>query len=81
MTLSFEQMLAISDSFDQEEDEMMSFTCLSCGFTEDVPKWVIDEQADMDFFAGADKASYIPSTTCMKCNGSMQPTHSITTQK
>ena len=52
MTLSFEQMLAISDSFDQEDDEIMSFTCLSCGFSEDVPKWVIDEQADMDFFAG-----------------------------
>lgn len=74
-------MLAISDFFDQEEYEMMSFTCLSYGFSEDVPKWGIDEQAVMNFFTGADRSSYPPSATCMKCNVSMQPTHFIPTQK
>lgn len=76
MTESFNDWIIYGDD-DDEEDEMISFTCKSCGFSEDVPAWVIGEQTDMDLFSGADASSYIPSTYCMKCNGSMIPTSKL----
>lgn len=60
-------MLAISDSFDQEEDELISLT-----FLVDSVKMLLNEvlmnKLVWIFFAGTDRAAYIPSTTCMKCN-------------
>lgn len=55
----------------------MSFTCPNCGFTEDVPKWVIDEQIDMAVFSGHDIKTFIPTSNCMECPTDMIPTDKL----
>ncbi|SHK44379.1 hypothetical protein, partial [Tepidibacter formicigenes] len=59
----------------ETDEKTYRYQCLECGFEEDVPRFIIDEFIEDDFFAsGCDIENFevkMPILICPKCNGEL----------
>ena len=62
--------LLIGDDCEIEEDVMIPYKCIDCGYEEGVPQWLIDEmEGAKDLLTNPDNYS---DMECPECNGTMK---------
>lgn len=63
--------LLIGDDYENNEEIMIPYKCIDCGYEEGVPEWLIEEmEGAKDLLTNPD--NYL-DMECPECNGTMKP--------
>lgn len=63
--------LLLGDDYEIEEDIMIPYKCIDCGYEEGVPQWLIEEmEGAKDLLTNPDNYD---AMECPECNGTMKP--------